>query len=126
MSTKPTATAVIRFFPDKTVTVELDSLVGVNPRRLERATHLLLREYRGKRAAHNAKRHRLARQKTERAEIQAVEDDTKFHKDEDERLAEAAKEDQTAGEKKLKAAQAAAKKKKAAAKAKKEGEDKTK
>lgn len=87
---KPTATAVIRFFADKTVTVDLDSLVGVNPRRLERAAHLLIREYRGKRHAHNAKRHRIAREEEEAADAKAIKDDAAWHEAEDKRLAEAA------------------------------------
>jgi len=98
---KPTATAVIRFFPDKTVTVELDSLVGVSPRRLERAGHLLNREYRGKRARHNAKRHRMAREAAVEAETKAVEDNAAFHEAEDKRLAEAAEKDEKAGRKAL-------------------------
>ena len=83
---EPTATAVIRFFPDKTVTVEIDSLVGVSPRRLERASHLLMREYRGKRHQHNAKRHRMAREAAVQAESDAAEAEIKFHEEEDIRL----------------------------------------
>jgi len=90
---KPTATAVIRFFADKSVTVDLDSLVGVSPRRLERASHLLMREYRGKRGAHNAKRHRMAREKIEADAKQAVVDEAAWHKAEDIRLAKAAAPD---------------------------------
>ena len=39
---KPTAIAIIRFFPEgKKVTVDLDSITGVSPRRLEIANNLL-------------------------------------------------------------------------------------
>lgn len=88
---KPTATAVIRFFADKSVEVSLDSLVGVSPRRLERAGHLLMREYRGKRGAHNAKRHEMARKEKADTEAKVKKDDIEFHKAEDKRLAEATK-----------------------------------
>lgn len=110
-ATKPTAVAVIRFFADKTVEVELDSLVGVSPRRLERANHLLMREFRGKRAAHNAKRHKLAREKASRDIAEAETNEAAFHEAEDIRLAKAGKKDQAAGKKRLKAAIKAAKKK---------------
>ena len=103
---KPTATAVIRFFADKSVTVDLDSLVGVSPRRLERAAHLLIREYRGKRGAHNAKRHRMAREKTEADAKKAVKDDAAWHKAEDERLAEAAANQEETAQKISKAQEA--------------------
>lgn len=101
---KPTATAVIRFFADKSVTVALTSLVGVSPRRLERASHLLMREYRGKRAAHNAKRHRMDREKVKQDAADLAEADTAFHEAEDKRLAKAAEEDEKAGKEALKVA----------------------
>lgn len=85
---KPTATAVIRFFADKKVTVELDTLIGVSPRRLERANHLLMREYRGMRGAHNARRHQEAREAKIAADAKAVTDDAAWHEAEDERLVE--------------------------------------
>ena len=88
---QPTATAVIRFFPDKKVTVEIDSLVGVSPRRLERAGHLLMREYRGKRHQHNAKRHSMARVAAEVEAENAAIAEVDFHEKEDKRLAKASK-----------------------------------
>jgi len=94
---KPTATAVIRFFPQKRVTVELDTLDGVSPRRLERANHLLMREYRKMRGAHNARRHQEAREAKIAADAKAVVDEAAWHKAEDERLAEAAASDTPSG-----------------------------
>jgi hypothetical protein len=84
---KPTATAIIRFWPTKhKVTVELDSLVGVSPRNLAIAENLLAREYRGKRGAHNVKRHAMAREAKAREAAKNIKDDENFHKKEDKRL----------------------------------------
>ncbi len=89
---KPTATAIIRFFPTgRKVTVELDSLVGVSPRNLAIAENLLAREYRGKKGAHNAKRHRIAREAAAAEAQKGIKDDEKFHKKEDRRLRSLAK-----------------------------------
>ena len=101
---KPTATAVIRFFSNKRVEVEIDSLVGVSPRRLERANHLLMREYRGKRGAHNAKRHKMAREATAKNVVDTAKADAKFDKSEEKRLAEATTKALAAGKRKDKKA----------------------
>ena len=89
---KPTATAVIRFFPTgRKVTVELDTIVGVSPRNLSIANNLLMREYRGMRGAHNAQRHREARAAKKAEDEKSVTDTAAFHKKEDNRLDKLAK-----------------------------------
>ena len=112
---KPTATAIIRFFPEgKRVTVELDSITGVSPRKLEIANNLLMRQYRGMRGAANAARHREAREAEVSADVKKVKDAKAFDKKEEKRLEKATAKveakTEVKGIKRLEAALKAAKK----------------
>jgi hypothetical protein len=120
---KPTATAIIRFFSTGKVEVELDSLVGVSPRKLAIAENLLAREFIGKKGAHNAKRHREAREAEVAAEEKKTKDDEKFHKREDKRLVKAAITSEEKGITRLEGVIKAAKKRLKDKKAKKESDE---
>lgn len=92
---KPVATAKIRFYSNKHIDVELDTLHGVNPRMLSIAGNLLNKKYREMRNKHNADEHRKAHREAAEREREAAEDLAAFHIAEDERLRLEAEKDQT-------------------------------
>ena len=93
MSNELQAVATIKFYANKHVEVELSSIKGITPRTLEIAGNLLHKTYRGNKAKFVAAEHKKARERKVKAEEDAVVNEAKFHEKEDERLAEAAKED---------------------------------
>lgn len=93
MSTdKSCTTAVLRFYPNKHIEVEIDGLANVHPRALDIASNLLRKNYLEKRAKFNANEHRKARA----AKAKVIEDEAtkekEFNEKEDKRLAKAAAE----------------------------------
>lgn len=89
MSDKPQAVAIIKFYANKHVEVELSSIQGITPRTLEIAGNLLHKTYRGNKAVFIAAEHKKAREGRVKAEEKAVVDDAKFHKKEEKRLKKA-------------------------------------
>lgn len=88
---KPTAVATIRFYPNKHIEVELDSIAGITPRTLAIAENLLSREYRSMKGEYIVKMHVKARK--DKADLAAAEKkaDEEYHKKRDEELEEANK-----------------------------------
>ena len=88
---KPNATATIRFYPGKHITVNLDSISGVTPRAINIAHNLLNRKFRAMRGKHNADAHAEARKQREEEEKARVKSDKEYHEKRDEELASASK-----------------------------------
>ena len=87
---KPCAIATVKFYANKHVEVELDTIRNITPRTLDIASHIMLKTYRGMKAAYLAEQHKIAREDKAAAEAKAIADEAAFHEAEDERLAEAA------------------------------------
>ncbi len=87
---KPSAVATIKFYPNKHVEVELNTIQHITPRTLDIAANILSKTYRGMKAQFIAKSHRDAREASEKAEAKRIKDEKEFHEKEDERLAKAA------------------------------------
>ena len=96
---KPTATAIIKFFPNKHIEVELDGLKNVHPRALDIASNLLRKEFVQKRALFNAEEHKKARARKKQQETKESKAEAKHHREEDKRLQEAADAKLAASEK---------------------------
>lgn len=89
---KPTAIATIKFYQNKHVEVSLDTIKGITPRTLDIASNILLKEYRGMKGAFIANEHKMAREAKAKLEEKEAKTDKSFHKKEDKRLLESAKE----------------------------------
>ena len=81
---KPVATAVIKFYANKHVTVELDTITSITPRTLSIAHNILRKTYRGMRGAHNVKLHQKAREDKKKADKDAAEEYAEYHRKRDE------------------------------------------
>ena len=91
MSDTPQAVATIKFYANKHVEVELDSIRGITPRTLEIAGNLLHKTYRGNKAQFIAAEHKRAREDRVKAEENDAKTNETFHEKEDKRLATATK-----------------------------------
>ena len=87
---KPCAIATIKFYPNKHVEVELDSIATITPRTLDIASNILGKTYRGMKHAHNAQEHRKAREVKKEAEDQIAKDEAEYHEKYDAEQAELA------------------------------------
>ena len=92
---KPTAVAIIKFYPNKHVEVTLNTIRHITPRTLDIASHILLKTYKGMKAQFIADEHKRIREEKKEAETNAIADEAAFHEAEDERLAAAAVPDQS-------------------------------
>ena len=86
---KPIAVAVINFYANKHIEIELDSIAGVTPRTLSIAGNLLSRKYRSMKGKFIADEHKKAREAKKAAEVAAEKKEAEFHKAEDKRLSSA-------------------------------------
>ena len=82
---KPTAIAIIKFYANKHVEVELDTLKGITPRTLSIAGHILQKTYAGMRGKFIADEHRKVREAKAALEVEKAKDVADFHADVDER-----------------------------------------
>ena len=89
---KPTAIATIKFYHNKHVEVSLDTIRGITPRTLDIASNILLKTYRGMKGAFIAAEHKKFREDKAARLKQEAKTDKSFHKKEDKRLLDAAKE----------------------------------
>lgn len=90
---KPCAVAVIKFYANKHVEVELSTIKNITPRTLDIASHIMLKTYRGMKAKFIADEHKQRRKDVAEAEAKTVKDEAAWHEAEDERLRLAALED---------------------------------
>ena len=89
---KPIAVAVIKFYPNKHIEIELDSIAGVTPRTLAIAENLLSRKYRAMKGKFIVNEHIKARKAKKDAEEAAEKKEREFHEEAD-RAAEAKAEE---------------------------------
>ena len=94
---KPIAIAITKFYANRHVEVELDTILGITPRTLSIGGHILQKTYAGMKGKHVANEHRLARERRALEALKAEKDDAEFHKGEDERLLAAAMKDMPSG-----------------------------
>lgn len=89
---KPIAVAIIKFYPNKHIEVELDTIEGITPRTLAIAENLLGKKYRSMKGEFLVKAHAKARQdKVDTAAAEKKADEA-YHIKRDEELKKASEE----------------------------------